>query len=272
MFASGNFLITGSSNIQGDSLYTTPGTYTWVCPRGVTKVSVVCVGAGGTGAVQDNAAGSGGGLGWKNLIPVIPGNSYTVVVGFTSYPGTGDSYFIDSSIVKGGGGQSTGSIGGTYVGDGGGNGGSASVGAGGAAGYSGNGGNGVTGYSQTPGSGSGGGGAGSDMWEWGHNGWYEGSGGGGGVGLYGQGASGIGVDGQGTGGQGGSGGQDGQNETQGDVGGNGGNYGAGGGRGGWYSRVAGVGASGAVRIVWSSRVGRLFPSTNVGKLKGDYGS
>ena len=34
---------------RAESVYATEGTYTWVCPEGVTSVSVVCVGAGGGG-------------------------------------------------------------------------------------------------------------------------------------------------------------------------------------------------------------------------------
>jgi hypothetical protein len=35
----------GSSSKQ--QAFTTPGTYTWVAPAGITSVSVVCVGGGG---------------------------------------------------------------------------------------------------------------------------------------------------------------------------------------------------------------------------------
>jgi hypothetical protein len=116
--------------------YTTPGTYQWTCPSGVTSVSVVCVGggggAGGGGYIQN--PGGGGGLGYKNNIAVQPGVQYTVVVGaggttgFHAYNGrfispqycngesiisaadatptvAGDSYFINASTVKGGGGR-----------------------------------------------------------------------------------------------------------------------------------------------------------------------
>jgi hypothetical protein len=35
--------------VATDAIYTTPGTYSWVAPTGVTSVSVVCVGGGGAG-------------------------------------------------------------------------------------------------------------------------------------------------------------------------------------------------------------------------------
>lgn len=69
-------------------LYDTPGTYSWTAPAGVTSVSVVCIGGGGSGSRgyspatnQSRQGGGGAGLGWKNNISVTPGQSYTVVVG-----------------------------------------------------------------------------------------------------------------------------------------------------------------------------------------------
>ena len=239
---------------RGEHVYNTPGTYSWTAPAGVTSVSAVAVGAGGGGGNIGYYQGSGGGLGWKNNITVVPGQTYTVVVGAggsTGSPGSkgGDSYFINSSTVAGNGGSNGGtSITGTYVGDGGGNGGAGGStsaiwgGAGGAGGYSGNGGaGGNNGGSASAGSGGGGGGA-------------KNYGRGGGVGLYGQGANGAAGDDISLWGYGGSGGSNG--------GGGGldastaGLYGAGGGE---NSGIA-SGAPGAVRIIWGSS--RSFPSTN----------
>lgn len=177
----------------GQAEFLTPGTYTWICPDGVSSVSAVCVGAGGGGGQQwANSAGSGGGLGWKNNIPVASGNSYTVVVG-TGGNKSGNtngtnSYFIDLNTVAGYGGgnsssgyqtygpNSNSTYGGGWTGDGGGAGGYANYqGGGGAGGYSGNGGN--TGSDATTSSGAGAGG-----------GYYSstyGTGAGGGVGIYG---------------------------------------------------------------------------------------
>ena len=136
-------------DVVGQQEYTTPGTYTWIAPNGVTSVCVVAVGAGGSGMGSGGPGGfsgnAGGGLGWKNNITVTPGQSYTIQVGepnntnsapwqsgqgSTYYEGPGDSYFINATTVKGGSGwlnnSGTGSYqtyGGNYVGDGGGNGG-----------------------------------------------------------------------------------------------------------------------------------------------------
>lgn len=175
---------------NGESVYTNPGTYTFVAPANITSVSVVCVGSTLTWANNLKYGRGGGGLGYKNNIPVTPGSSYTVVVGTDNV----DSYFINPTTVKGG--SATGnSTGGTFVGDGGGNGGDggASVsgvgaGGGGAGGYNGNGGNGgnsgtYNGNAAAAGSGGGGGGAGATSSGFG--------GGGGGVGLYGIGEDGV---------------------------------------------------------------------------------
>lgn len=239
----------------GQQAFTTPGTYTWVAPPGVTSVHVVAVGGGGR---------AGGGLGWKNNIPVEPGMGYTVVVGAkaetTNIAGK-DSYFIAPTLVKGGGaGQGNGSTAftpGTFVGDGGGNGGGpgASFGGGGAGGYSGNGGDGAAGWGKPglPGQGGGGGGGGVEGGGYG--------GGGGGVGLLGEGPSGEGGLGVAwkMGGKGGSGGQDGTSPVF--TRGLGGLYGGGG--AGGYDQVVGAG-SGAVRIIWG--LGRAFPSTNTADM------
>ena len=90
--------------------YVTPGTYTWKAPTGVTKVSIVAVGAGGGGgSAVDSGGGGGGGLGYLNNYSVTPGNCYTVVVGSGGVSGSGTtaggcSYFLTSATVKGGGG------------------------------------------------------------------------------------------------------------------------------------------------------------------------
>lgn len=265
----------------GQQAYTTPGTYSWVAPAGVTSVSVVAVGAGSSNGIQ---AGAGGGLGWKNNISVTPGNSYTVVVG-----GSGtDSYFINTSTVAGKGPTGVNfEIGGTYVGDGGGDGGdagyvinvSSTLGGGGAGGYTGKGGKGAYQSSgliaATNGQGGGGGGGGNGAG-------YTGHGAGGGVGLLGQGANGAAAaagyssgtypgDGAAYGGGGGSGGTaatdsyaawDESNAATNIINSNAGNYG--GGSGYSYSGTTGTKSTGAVRIIWGSN--RSFPSTNTGNL------
>jgi hypothetical protein len=242
---------------QGETKYASPGTYSWTAPAGVTSVSAVCVG-GGCAGYGTNCGGGGGGLGWKNDIAVTPGNSYTVVVGAGGYMASGtsgkdpgeSSYFIDTSAVRGGGGNI---IGGSFTGDGGGNGGSAGCATaqyyggygGGAGGYTGNGGTGGNG----PGSaGSGGGGGGGAE--------GAGSGAGGGVGLYGQGANGAGGA-AGSSYQGGKGGSGGTNASSGPGIYGGGSFSAG--THNWRS-----GGNGACRIIWGPN--RAFPSTNTGSL------
>lgn len=122
----------------GQIEFNVPGTYTWICPQGVTSVCAICVGGGGGGGGNNQdagAGGGGGGLGWKNNIAVTPGTGYTVVVGEGGQTTTGSgangaqSYFLSFSTVAGNGGRGGGSgtanggIGGTYVGDYGGDGG-----------------------------------------------------------------------------------------------------------------------------------------------------
>jgi hypothetical protein len=236
----------------GQEAFTTSGTFSWVCPVGVTSVCVVAVGPGGFG----NTSGKGGGLGWANNISVVPGETYTVVVGA---PGsTTDSYFISSSTVCGRAGQN----GGTYVGQGGGNGGVSSSGVGGAGGYSGNGGNGSSDAGLPGGNGAGGGGGGGATNFFNDTVYIAG---GGGVGILGQGANGTGAPGPAAGQQ--------------PVGGGGGSGGtAGGGAfapGGQYGGAGGLWSSGenfarqtpgggAVRIIWGAD--RAFPSTNTGNV------
>ena len=276
-----------AGTLTGQVAYTTPGTYTWTAPANITSVCVVCVGGGGGSVTGDNqgssatpggAGGGGGGLGWKNNISVTPEQTYTVVVGaggtgIQSISGDsagngGDSYFINTSTVKGDGGQGgqyhTAGTGGSYTGDGGGNGGNAADrqngggggGGGGAGGYSGNGGNAGTqstyGTTQFIAGSSGSGGAGGGA----SSGWGSYAPSGGGTDIYGQGVNGQG----GTGGDSGTGGCQGSNvdgtqtvTTE---------YGGGAGGGVWSGTYDG--GPGAVRIIWGQ--GRAFPSTHTGDL------
>lgn len=270
--------------------FTTPGSFTWTCPAGVTSVCVVAVGPGGKRTTR--AGCPGGGLGWKNNIPVTPGSTYTVQVG-NATTGT-DSFFISAATVAGKAPVLDSATGGTFVGDGGGNGGNGGTagnggGGGGAGGYAGNGGNGgasnspngTAGGAGTAGAGAGGGGA--------FNSSASGqifrpaSGGGGGVGLLGQGSNGTGGTGGAFGdstGKGGTGGSSGTGGAAGALSGSGstdgpggvaGQYGGGGGGGGFYddgtntfNGANGASQNGAVRLIWGA--GRSFPSTNTGDM------
>ncbi len=257
----------------GQQTYNTPGTYTWVCPAGVTSVSILCVGGGGGGFTSGGGAGGGGGLAYRNNFTVTPGASYDVVV--TGYSQSGDTTFNAVSSTcgasrgsngAGGAGGSGGAGGGFlygtagYSGGAGGNGGPSFVccgntyfangAGGGAAGYAGNGGAGATVtvapfQNLTGGNGSGGGGGGGGTQSSG-NSWF-----GGGVGSFGQGASGAGGSGQGGNGGRGSDVSDGNSVT----------YEWGGGsRGGATTNYPGI-----VRILWPGNT-RSYPSTNTGNL------
>lgn len=257
----------GSTAPIGQAMYGSGGgSYTWKCPPGVTSVCVVAIG-GGAGSQNQTytTAPYGGGLGWKNDISVTPGTEYAVEVGHGGdYLGGGiatdstggQSYFINTSTVRGGGG-SCGS-GGTYTGTGGGNGGGSGSGAGGGAGgYTGNGGN-----ASASGSGGGGGGGYSYSSTYGYAA-------GGGVGPYGQGASGNSPSySGGTGGSGGECGRGAENPwlSYGCFEPDGGNYGGGSGQGGNSSQAYGTkrGGRGCVRIIWGA--GRSFPSTGTGDM------
>lgn len=218
--------------------YTTSGSYIWTAPEGVTTVCAVCI----------------GGL------------------------GASDSYFINSSTVRGGS-SNFNLTGGTYTGDGGGNGGNGGSqafnrfggGGGGAGGYTSDGGQGKT---ET------------------YNSFVSsrGGGGGGGVGIFGgsAGGSGGGAGLDSSGGSGGSGGGLGEpgsfapnaRSSGGSYGGGaGGSFstsgtwsasdGYGGGGLGWKNNIpvtpgaqydVQVASGGAVRIIWGNN--RAFPNTN----------
>ena len=268
-----------ATEATGQQVYLTPGSYTWTCPANVTKVSAVCIGGGGGGESDDMKAGGGGGLGWKNNIPVVAGQTYTVVVGDGGTQSAaggndgGDSYFIDVNTVKGGKGKGADGGGGDFVGDGGGNGGAHQTygGGGGAGGYS------ADGNSESGGSA----GRGSA------NGLTGGGAGGGGVGVLGEGSSGNNSAINNTygatmpGGIAGSGGSNGTSGTVptfnagysgGVTGGPGGNYGggAGGCSGSPETKLAGKGGQGAVRLIWGE--GRAFPTTNTADQSSNQGT
>lgn len=225
---------------SGQQAYTTAGTYSWVCPDGVTSVSVVCVGAAGT----YNRAANGGGLAYKNNIAVTPGQSYSVVISSTTPPAPNASYFSSIGLVsaRSGWAMEAGTAG-LMAGDAFFDGGWGHVytdsGGGGAAGYSGVGGSGARPGSIPATAGSGGGGGGGAV-----------GGGGGGVGLLGYGSSGAAGVAINSGGGGGSGGSSG-GYLQGGV------YGGGCGH---VAEVGGANGGGAVRIIWPGNL-RQFPST-----------
>lgn len=165
----------------------------WPCPPGVTSVCVLVVAPGGNSGFI--GAGGGGGVAWKNNIPVVPGNNYEVYIPAPSISGN-MSYFLSVPTVSAVcGGQLYGGY--RNIGDGGGTGGDGGRtygplgGGGGAAGYTGKGGDGALGEigAATEGqSGDGGGAGGGAGAQYG----VSTTGHGGGVGLFGQGTSGMG--------------------------------------------------------------------------------
>ncbi len=272
--------------VPSQQAFIVAGSYSWVAPPGVTSVSVVTVGAS-TGGIGNGYGNGGAGLGYKNNYTVTPGCSYSLVVGATNDSTVNmTSYFVSTAVVAGRGPSILSGnryqIGGTYVGDGGGNGGSVNSGSGaaggGAGGYSGAGGAGAA-NGDTGGAGAGGGGGASGYFrtQW------TGGGGGGGVGILGQGSNGAGgipvVGGAGqtstsSGGGGGSGGAAGGSSSVflncgggpcsfSGLSARGGDYGGGGGRLSCVGGVVSSGGKGAVRIIWPGNT-RTFPSTCTG--------
>jgi len=74
-----------------DQVFTTPGTYTYTVPEGVTKISAIVIGGGGGGASTDGmnssqrgydgGGGGGGGLRYGTSISVTPGETLDIIVG-----------------------------------------------------------------------------------------------------------------------------------------------------------------------------------------------
>lgn len=273
------------SAVRGCAVYTTPGTYTFTVPAGVTSISIVAVGAGESGYpsgaycagccgiyFSDGYGGYGGGLAYKNNYTVSPGQTLTIKVGCGSLTCAGVCC-VSSAVKTSGCTTIAKGIGGWWgggntpcnpnIGDGSGTGGvrgnsvgyygsipfyNRAGGGGGAGGYSGAGGTG-TAWCYCSGSlicaTAGSGGGGGG----------GGAGGnGGGVGLYGQGCSGVAGGGTGS-------------ATcypccSGVIGGGGGGsytytY-----CGGYIGTPGAVGGNGGVRIVYPGTT-RQFPSTDV---------
>lgn len=120
----------GQSVEPGQAEFTSAGTYTWTAPNGVSSVSVLCVGGGAGGRYITlptgrylTYGGAGGDLVYSNSVAVIPGNTYTVVVGAGGLQQTGssgtvavysgkDSTFNGTTVVAAGGSSSSSSSGG----------------------------------------------------------------------------------------------------------------------------------------------------------------
>lgn len=242
------------TSLSGQVLITTKGKSTFVVPPRVRTISGVAIGHGVTFSYP--STNSGGGLSWRNDIPVTPGEELNVEMGSVY---NGRQYVYHDSILSRGDvvlliaqNALNGGLGGKDadpINDGGGNGGKTHTEAnsycsgGGAGGYTGNGGAGGGRYVLGT-NGEGGGGAGGGKAD-GKTSIY----GGGGVGCYGQGESGIGQ----TNGRGNPG-----STLSPDVyGGGGAMYNSGGG-----TREAGPGC---LYLIWGE--GRFFPNTNVAPIE-----
>ena len=87
------------------SLYQTAGTFTWVCPAGVTLVKVETYGAGGGGKGISATTGYGGGGGSGGYSTtsnqaVTPGLSYTIIVGAGGAGSSGNGGNGTASVFK----------------------------------------------------------------------------------------------------------------------------------------------------------------------------
>ena len=88
---------------QDQQEFSDPGTYSFVVPAGVEKISAVAVGAGGGGSNSANGGGGGGGaLQYRNNMTVTPGETLTVTVGRGGTAGTIGQTGTASSIYRGG--------------------------------------------------------------------------------------------------------------------------------------------------------------------------
>jgi len=262
MLIAGQMLTTGGPPV-GEVIYDTPGEYVFTVPAGVTEICAVAVGRGG----RNNDAldsGGGGGLGYKNDVPVVPGAEILVYVDVVVPTSGGEgsalrhlvggspSTFIMAALAGGDANGSTHPAGGEiFTVTGGGQGGDGRrpqiggmmMGGGGAGGYAGNGGHGGNRASDD-----------QTFWSWQQAAFGSGAGAGakgtigildgvppapgGGVGLFGIGSDGTAPGAPGSGGTGAT---------------------FGGGQGG-YDPTYGPsppGGRGAVRIIWGP--GRSFP-------------
>lgn len=79
-------LAVATVNAAKTSLYYSPGTFTWVCPQNITRVSVRGRGGGGggggsTGAGTYGAGGGSGGSYFQGTFAVSPNTAYSIIVG-----------------------------------------------------------------------------------------------------------------------------------------------------------------------------------------------
>ena len=72
-------LMRNSVAAPGQQAWTTPGTYTFTVPSGITEICAVCIGGGGSGNNWSYAwaykGGGGGALSYSNAISVTPASA-----------------------------------------------------------------------------------------------------------------------------------------------------------------------------------------------------
>jgi fibronectin-binding autotransporter adhesin len=110
-----------SSAYGATETFNTPGTFDWVCPPGVTAIQVECWGGGGAGGAgrkdttagtntsQNGGGGGGGAYARRAVVPVTPGNTYTITIPAAAVSGTA------GTTTNGGGRVNGGTV--TFVGD-----------------------------------------------------------------------------------------------------------------------------------------------------------
>lgn len=77
---------------EGQQIFLTPGTTTFIVPEGVTEICVACVAAGGDGAQSPSTtSGGGGACAWSNNIIVTPFESLNIQVGARRTAGSSTS-------------------------------------------------------------------------------------------------------------------------------------------------------------------------------------
>jgi hypothetical protein len=99
------FITIGAFAQTPQEQWSTAGTYSWICPAGVTSITLYLWSAGGAGGY--NYSGAGGNMVHSTAIPVAAGHTYQVLVGAqvnylnytTEYSNSGFRFSDDSTIV-----------------------------------------------------------------------------------------------------------------------------------------------------------------------------
>ena len=82
---------------QSPRTYSTPGTYNFKVPPGITSICVEVWGAGGGGYSTLNIASGGGGGGYGyQCLSVLPGANYTLTIGAGGFGGNGNTTYVSN--------------------------------------------------------------------------------------------------------------------------------------------------------------------------------